>query len=416
MDALVGLASTLVELGDLQRAEAVLLEGQQAADRSRTAHHQLRFRIVIAQRELSHGRPESAIPILEECLERADRLGTRPEQVLALLLLADAHLRASATQRAMSELERATDLIRRLGYNQIYATEMRQMRDLLDLAVSSSVDEQRFAPLLEVAERAAQLAGGTVADPGVPRGVVSVRFCALGLPQVHVEGHEVSDLEWRSERAKEMLLLFLEEGRPLGKQGIVNELWPDIQPAKLNGAFHSTLYRLRKAVGQGVVVHSDSGYVLGDGFNIELDAHDFRRKLELARGEPANSRSRARLLEEAIDLYEGPFADSFDSEWILSLRSDLEDRLAAALLELAGIEAASDDHHRALRFADQAKRIDPLSEQATRLLMESYEAQGHPDMAIRTYERYARVTRRELGTEPSRELQVIRDRLGRRGK
>src|SRR5690606_37082203 len=113
-------------------------------------------------------------------------------------------------------------------------------------------------------------------------GATHIRAEAFGTPRVFVAGRQVSDLEWRSERSKEMFFFLLHVRRPVRKEQIALQLWPDLSQRQLNSAFHSTLYRLRRAVDRQVVVQTDDGYRVNDDFDIEYDAHEFEEHVRSA--------------------------------------------------------------------------------------------------------------------------------------
>src|SRR5438093_10557969 len=84
---------------------------------------------------------------------------------------------------------------------------------------------------------------------------------AYGFGNVRVElaGREITDLEWRSEKSKEMFFFFLCDRRPLRKEEIVAALWPDLPDEKTTSAFHSNMYRLRKALYPECIARTSEG-------------------------------------------------------------------------------------------------------------------------------------------------------------
>src|SRR5207245_6898027 len=71
---------------------------------------------------------------------------------------------------------------------------------------------------------------------------------AYGFGNVRVElaGREITDLEWRSEKSKEMFFFFLCTRRPLRTEELVAALWPALPDEQTTSAFHCYLHRLRK--------------------------------------------------------------------------------------------------------------------------------------------------------------------------
>ena len=61
----------------------------------------------------------------------------------------------------------------------------------------------------------------------------------------------------------------------LRKEEAVEQLYPDLEPEKCNSAFHSNLYRVRKALYQESVVKRDGAYVLNPEGEFEWDVAEF---------------------------------------------------------------------------------------------------------------------------------------------
>ena len=65
---------------------------------------------------------------------------------------------------------------------------------------------------------------------------------------------------WESSVSREMAFLLAANPRGLRRDTIIEMLWPDSEPDKGNSLFHSTLYRVRRALGQDVVVKISGRY------------------------------------------------------------------------------------------------------------------------------------------------------------
>ncbi len=218
-------------------------------------------------------------------------------------------------------------------------------------------------------------------------------------------GRQVSDLEWRSERSKEMFFFLLHSGRPLRKEQIALELWPDAAQDQINSAFHSTLYRLRKAIDRQIVVQSDEGYQVSDAFDIAYDAREFETHMSAAERERPGGK---RWLDEvlaAIRLYRGPFAEPFQTEWASETRRQYEDRYVASLVTLAVQALRRSEFPEVIVLTDSILAIDPLNEDAVRYQMQAHSRGGHLELAARVYRRYHDALRDELGEEPSAAVQ-----------
>ena len=212
-----------------------------------------------------------------------------------------------------------------------------------------------------------------------------VRAFAFGRGSVLVGERQVSDLEWRSEKSKEMLFFLLMAKDPVAKEEIFAALWPDLPESKCNSNFHSSLYRLRRALFHECVVRdADGGYVAEPARRLHIDVDGFNRAMldaDVAR-EP---KTRGSQLEEAVALYRGPFLSSTYSEWAEPLRRELEDRYVEALNELGALKLRAGAFEEALTLFKSLEGVDQYSEAAAAGIMRCH-------LSARTTRRQPRAT------------------------
>ncbi len=167
----------------------------------------------------------------------------------------------------------------------------------------------------------------------------TVQAESMGRMRVVVDGKEIGDEAWASARAKEMFFLLLANRNGIRKEEAVEHLYPELAPEKCNSAFHSNLYRVRKALYQDSVVKRDGTYLLNPSGKFEWDVEQFEEAMAQAQRLPAGSEERASAHERAVSLYKGPFAELFYSEWAATLRRRLDSRSLEAITLLAGFHA-----------------------------------------------------------------------------
>lgn len=203
------------------------------------------------------------------------------------------------------------------------------------------------------------------------------------------------------EGSRRLVVLVALHGGRVERQAAAEALWPLAAEMRAAGNLRSALWRLRGA-GMDLVVADRSTVRLVDGIAVDLRAV----------GEWA-----ARLIEDratAADLATGAWRSNglellpgWHDDWVVVERERLRQRL------LHGLEALSRLLVRARRWAEAVEAalavvaVDPLRESAQRALVEAHLAEGNVVEARRTYERYARMTARELGVRPGAELTAL---------
>ena len=400
-----GLAMTHRERGELRRAFTLLEHGLRSAEQAGMLLEQSRCRSGVGATLLSEHRFQEAIPVLERAVGEAEKAGARREQALARLLLASARYQRRRRTEAIEELQQVHALVEELGYDQFLHAEARQMMEVTEYAAARRVGGEYFRGLCERVRAPSEAPEQEAAleDSGTLR----IRAEVLGNPRVVLGRRQITDLEWRSERSREMFFLLLHSQRPLRKGQIALELWPDLSPKQVNSAFHSTLYRLRRAIDPQIVLQDDDGYQVGHSFDISYDAREFDDHTSCAEREAAGSQAWADHLTAAVRLYRGPFAEPFDSSWTAGPRRRYEDQYLANLLALATNALRRCEYDEVIALGESVIDADPLNEEAVRSLMQAHARSGHLDLAARAYRRLQSAVMEDLGEQPSASVQAV---------
>lgn len=212
-------------------------------------------------------------------------------------------------------------------------------------------------------------------------GVVSAH--GLGHPGVRQNGRR---LDWDSVKVLELLFYFLENRGGVTTFEVAEALWPGKNEARSSSSFHTTLYRLRKAMGGEIVESANRRYYFHDGFRIEYDVERYR-----AASARARESEKLPVIDEAIALYGGSFMTGFDGDWIDDVRLSLHNEQFSLLeLALAGSRAAG-DLEAATRYCQLMTEHEPYSEGAWEELAALWEERGEPAMARAARERFERL-------------------------
>src|SRR5262249_12550309 len=116
-------------------------------------------------------------------------------------------------------------------------------------------------------------------------------------------------------------------------------------------------------------------------------------------------------------LYRGEFLEGLDvnsepfAEWLTTERSRLASAACDALRRLALLRSQAGDAASGIAAAQRLLSLDPLREDAHRILMELYAAEGRGSEALRQFASCREIMRRELGVEPDRETVALADRI-----
>jgi len=355
------------------------------------------------------GQVEEGVRLLSEAVGFLEQRQAKRELARARFLLARAHLLAGDRQRAVVELRRTMDLAREIGTDQFAVVEGQHAGDLLRLGVAEGVEPCQA--VLEKVEELRAFWGERARDDleaeGEPAGHLEIY--ALGESRVVRDGRTVHSSEWRAAAAKELFFYILLHG-PLERDAIGLVFWPDLPAKKMTDSFHTTLYRIRRAVGTDAVVVEGGRYRLGD-VDYWFDVEEFERLVERARLLSPHDWRTEDLWRRAVALYRGDFLPDVDRLWCVPKREALREKYVEALIGLGRCHEARKEWEEAIGWYRRALEVDELREDVHRRIMHCYDEADRRAEALVQYQRCREVLRRELGIEPSSETERLYERI-----
>jgi LuxR family maltose regulon positive regulatory protein len=379
--------------GQYERARLLFESGDEAPeDTSRGAAQKLiRGRLALHQ-----GQVTQAKALFRNAAEAFGRFGMAREEATAWFLVAAAAFAERRRGEAQEALERVAQLCQAVGFERFLLPEARQYPAVARFAAVRRLAGGLFQRLLEGP-------AGPVTVETVTGAETRLQVLSLGTTRILLGDRDIPDSEWRSEKAKEMLLFLLVEARPLPKGEIFVALWPELPESKCNSNFHSTLHRLRNALYPELVQLEGSRYGINPNARIDFDVWRFRESLREAsrlRGEPEEREH----LERACAAYRGPFLEGTYAEWVEEVREALERQYVFAAGRLGTLRAFEGDHRAAIEAFRWALAIDPYDEVSAQGLMASLVALGDHAAAAQHYRSYERLLREDLGSSPPRDM------------
>lgn len=202
------------------------------------------------------------------------------------------------------------------------------------------------------------------------------------------------------------LLVFLavHPERPMQRDYVSAELWPDSAPDKARSRLSTAIWRLRKALR---LARADDVIEDGPGGTLGLSprcagAVDINRFARAARAFLEDPDGAACPCTAAGVGALDPLA-GWDELWALSARVRLEDLREACLVALLQRHCAEGDDVAAKETAEALLTIDPLREDIYQTLMRVAARQGRQGLVGRTYERCRQALADDLGIPPSAE-------------
>jgi len=355
------------------------------------------------------GEVEAGLRLLSDAVRFLGQRQAKRELARARFLLARTYFLAGDKPHAVAELRRAMDLADEIGTHQFAVVEGQHAEDLLGLGVAGGIADCRA-----IAERVQQLnvfgeeqvqAGAEVKEGTVSR----LEIYALGGGRVVYDGHTVASSEWQAAMAKELFFYILLHG-PLERDVIGSVFWPDLSAKKTTDSFHTTLYRVRRALGAEAVVVEEGRYRLGD-VDCWFDVEEFEASVERARLLPPHDWRTEDLWRRAVALYRGDFLPEVGRVWCVPKREALRELYLEALVGVGRCHEARREFEGAIGWYRRTLEVDELREDVHRRIMHCYAEAGRRSEALAQYHHCQEILRRELDIEPSVETKRLYERI-----
>jgi len=209
-------------------------------------------------------------------------------------------------------------------------------------------------------------------------------------------------------RKSRALLFYLAAAGARTREHLLVTFWPDLERASAQQSLRSTLYGLRKDLGD--VLQADPERVALSP-DVQVDLQGFEQAVTAQ--EPT-----IEMLTRALSLYRGEFLADFylpDSnafeDW-LSLERERCHRLAVrGWVALSALYEEAGEFRAALDALDRALSLDPLQEDLQREAIRMAYLSGDRPGAIRRYDQLRRMLDEEMGVPPMEETRRLYDQI-----
>lgn len=241
--------------------------------------------------------------------------------------------------------------------------------------------------------------------PAPRRGTVEAAL--LGAFELRLDGLAVT--KWPGRRGMSVLRFLLSRPRhACSRDELLAEFWPEVEPAAARNRLQVAVSGLRRVLQEvtnlQVIEYADGGYRINPDLVVDTDVERFEKALASARRAERSDPDGGALAayQEAIGLYRGDFASDVPYEqWALLPRESLRLTYIDALDRVGRIQFRMGKLDDCITTGLRMLAVDPCREDAHRLLMRCYAAQGRTYQALRQYDFCCRVLQATLETGPT---------------
>jgi DNA-binding SARP family transcriptional activator len=234
-----------------------------------------------------------------------------------------------------------------------------------------------------------------------------MRVQVLGDLEV-VLGDRVADLGGPKPRTL-LALLVAAGGRPAPVEYLINQIWGEDPPARVETSLQSYVARLRKALGPGRSAERLRTHAGGYSLDVtagEVDARRFDDLVRAARSAPLDAEP---LLTEALALWRGAAYAGLAGPALAAEATRLDELRMAATEQLWDARIRQGRQAEAVAELEQLVRLHPLREGMWALLARALYRSARQGDALAALRRARKHLADELGVDPGPELRRVEE-------
>jgi DNA-binding SARP family transcriptional activator len=231
--------------------------------------------------------------------------------------------------------------------------------------------------------------------------------------------------DWQRPAAQRLFQYFaLHQGRPLPREQILEDLWPEQEPGRARASFKTIYSWMRNAIEPNLPPRAPSRFIQAEQETytcnptqsravLQCDATDFEQIVQtaLATADDHDVRPLPAALAAALAGWQPFLPELHHAPWTIAARERLQSRYVQGCCYAAGAMLDSGRPVDAATWAERALAVAPWSEEAWQELMRAQARCGDHSLALTTYAAAVAALQRELAAPPSPMLAWLAERL-----
>ncbi len=375
--------------------------------------------------KLAHNETENLAKETEKLIEFFHDQNLNYDEAVSSMLLAATHFAADKRKEIFAPLQRALDLSARFDYEywlrgevqsnpKFFADEEVSEKLPLDLRELLKSKELRS----ESKDSKIQLATHNLQSATL---VTDLTLRTFGFVEIfRDESKPFAPDAWTTKRARDIFIyIATSKHRRVDKDILIDAFWLEDDLKTIEKNFHPTISHIRKALNsrqsfkQNFLVFRDGAYQLNPELDYSIDTEEFENAIaeaEKAKKEKHTGNFKANL-EKAHALYRGEYMAGVYDDWAEERRPFYAEQFARVLNALAKIAVGEKKWSNALKLSSEILEINPYREDAHRLLMKVFAAQGKRSAVVEQFETLQTLLKSELGVTPAPETRKLLQEL-----
>jgi LuxR family transcriptional regulator, maltose regulon positive regulatory protein len=310
---------------------------------------------------------------------------------MCLLLSAYTLILQSRTTEAIEYLQKALMIGRENNYKGTFDWRPDVMSRLCQMALINEI-EIEYVKLLIRENRLQPEYNCSMAAKHWP---CDLRIYTLGRFSIEKQG-ELIQFTGKAQRKPMELLkgIIALGGRGVSEKNLSDVLWPDAEGDAAQQALSTTVFRLRKLIGEHIITRQEKKISI-DAYSCWVDCWELERHLN------SKNQNSIEIATRIMELYQSQFLVTEEAHYLLPVREKLHRKLVKTISSHAQKICKAGDYDQAEELYNWGLGVDDLIEDFYTGLMATYIAQDRKGDAISVYNHCKKIFLSQLGIEPS---------------
>jgi len=214
--------------------------------------------------------------------------------------------------------------------------------------------------------------------------------------------------------------LLLHRDHSLPRETLASILWPDTTTVQSKKSLRQALWQLQSALGSHnesvsarVLLVEPEWIRLNSEADFWLDIAVLENAFQLVQKVPGHKldAQQAQILQDAVQLYQGPLLEGWYQDWCLYERERLQSMYLAMLDKLMGYCEVRRDYETGLLYGMRIMCYDRARERTHRRLMRLHYLNGDRAAALRQFEQCAAALEEELNVSASKGTVALHEQI-----
>lgn len=399
-----------LQQGDLEATRRILKTSRKKIETSRSVYEQGLWNLLTGRLRLLQKKPRKAIPFLQDCKKSFSQDGRDLETLWSTIWLTVAYDQAGQVERARDEIREVLKsagvpdhsllitILQAAPFLPALKSDLQIGRSLNTLLEKSQKLKEKLPSIRRVLRHHAQ---------SIQMPIAGLTIRAFGRPEVIVNGEVVNMSGWRTQSVRDLFFYFLYKRDAITKEQVGEVLWLGTSdPQALKKRFKNEIYRLRRAVGRGVIVFDEEYYLFNRALDYEYDVEAFDTYLKRAQ-KSKDITEQIEWYQKAVELVQGPYLSDVDADWATHERTRLGQAYRTALEELARRYLNVNQLESCISVCQLGLNLDQCNEVLYQLAMRAYAVPGDRASITRLYQACKAALGAGLGLSPSSETETL---------